>query len=489
MAGKINYNRYRLITLLYVIFVCLSVLNIPFSLLDSNLYLIRTLEYQEHERLQQVNFANRVISNHRDQLRGDTTAVYLGIKERIHKSYQWADSLDRCIQAGLAAQGTTIEKEFSSKRLIGDVLLKDSLVHRFRDELFALNSFVLAQRFHIDSAFATLLPVKPTLNTQSGKEISWERYLFLHKPTAISYAQVKRIKLLLLDNEYNYQLAALRSIDYYPSFYSKKSNRVFIDRSEDPVINTKNAEEKNIVQPRQPMKSAVPEATSQPQATAATATQQPSPSQQNRQDKESMQDIYQEIIAALQPENLYVGIRNTVLRNAGSELLKKVAVTVTPQVDLLQNGSDYTLTFSRPGDYTIVFTDNREGATKGKSLFEKRIHASLLPSPMVRLNTESSAKDILSVRDLFSLNRLVTTMDIPGQQAFPGRVNGFRLTRIPKTGEQQTAYNYGEVFRGQVQDLLNQLKKGDIVFFDNITISLADGTTRTPNPILYKIVE
>ena len=45
--AAINRNRYRLITLLYVIFVCLSVLNIPATYLDSNAYSIKTLEYQE----------------------------------------------------------------------------------------------------------------------------------------------------------------------------------------------------------------------------------------------------------------------------------------------------------------------------------------------------------------------------------------------------------------------------------------------------------
>ncbi|MFM9022113.1 MAG: hypothetical protein ACKOOA_12365, partial [Sediminibacterium sp.] len=63
MAANINLNRYRLITLLYVIFVCLSVLNIPSSLLDSYHYSIKTLEYQIKATLDQVEFANKVIQD------------------------------------------------------------------------------------------------------------------------------------------------------------------------------------------------------------------------------------------------------------------------------------------------------------------------------------------------------------------------------------------------------------------------------------------
>jgi len=37
--------------------------------------------------------------------------------------------------------------------------------------------------------------------------------------------------------------------------------------------------------------------------------------------------------------------------------------------------------------------------------------------------------------------------------------------------------------------LINSLQKGDIIMFDNITIVLDDNTTRTPNPLTFKIVE
>lgn len=487
MAGKINHNRYRLITLLYVIFVCLSVLNIPFSLLDSNLYLIRTMEQQEQDRLLQVNFANRVISTHSEQLKGDTTQSYLRIKDRINESYKWADSLDRLIIDGLKKEGGTIESEFSSKRKIEILMLKDSLIYRFREELFDLNKFILAQPYFLDSSYAKLLPIRETLVTQSGKAISWEWYLFLHKPTAINYTQVKRVKLLLLDQAYNYQLAALRSIDYYPAFYSQKDKRVFIDKREDAMESIENnrLKEQTITQRVNPPSSAVNDfgkATQEKQNESATDLKELS-------SKENLEQIYQAIFSSLRSENLYVGIRNVILKDMSPMLQSQVSVSMSPQIDLQQSGNDYSVLFNRSGDYRLSFIDKREGPTNGKVLFEKRIHASLLPSPIIRLNTESSTKDILSVRDLFSLNRLVATMDIAGQSSFPGRVNGFRLTRIAKSGEQQTAYNYGEVFRGQVQEMLSSLKKGDIVFFDNITISLADGTTRTPNPVLYKIVE
>jgi hypothetical protein len=468
MARKINQNRYRLVTLLYVIFVCLSVLNIPASFLDSNIYLIRTLEYQEKERLLQVDFANKVIETHKEQLSGDTTAVYIRIQNRLHKSYQWVDSMDHIIQATFAKEGTNVYAQFSNKRKIEEIFLKDSLIYRLKKEMFLLQDFMAVQPFRIDNAIRDLLPIQEDLKTQSGKKVSWEQYLFLHKPTAISYVQVKRIKLLLLDNEYVYQAAALKTIDYLPAFFSRKENRVFIDKKEDQVLLLNQPPKVKEIQPAAPV---------------APEVKTPAPAE----NKNEFDNLYQKIISSLHVENLYVGIANTMLKDIDVAAQKDFSVSVDPSADINQSGSNYNITFRKSGDYTIRFTDKRGGTDK--LLFEKKIHASLLPNPSVRLNIENATKDVLSAKDLLTLNRLVSSMDLGTAQPFPGRINGFRFTRIAKNGEKQAVENYGEVFRGPSQELMGQLQRGDIIFFDNITIYLADGTTRTPNPILYKIVD
>lgn len=473
MAAKINKNRYRLITLLYVIFVCLSVLNIPFSLLDSNYYWIKTLEYQERERLLQVDFANKVIATHRDQLNKDTTLVYLNIQSRLHRSYEWVDSLDKIILKGLEKMGTNIKDEFQDKRKIEEILVKDSLIYRFKEEMFSLNSFIRSQPYQIDSAIENLLPVKDTLRTLSNKEVSWERYLFLHKPTAISYVQIKRIKLLLLENEYVYQAAALKTIDYLPAFFSRKENRVFIDKKVDEQVQLQKKPEVKEIKPVLPVNK------------LSSAVSEPAAPAKKTKDNE-YDNLFQQIIGAMYAENLYVGVSNTFLREIDETTRRGFSVSIDPTADISQSGNNYTVIFRKSGDFTFRFTDTRNNSEK--LLFEKKVHVSLLPNPTVKLNIDNATKDVLSVKDLLTLNRMITTVDI-GSQLIPGRLNGFRFTRIPKTGEQRSVYNYGEIFRGPMQELIGQLQKGDVVFFDNITISLTDGTTRTPNPILYKIVE
>ncbi|MFN9589570.1 MAG: hypothetical protein ACK56A_04195, partial [Bacteroidota bacterium] len=116
MAVNINLNRYRLITLLYVIFVCLSVLNIPSSLLDSYHYSIKTVEYQIKATLDQVEFANKVIQDKEMQLSAsDSARVFLGIQNRIHESFLKAKAFDDNLNKFLKSKGSDIDKEFNSR--------------------------------------------------------------------------------------------------------------------------------------------------------------------------------------------------------------------------------------------------------------------------------------------------------------------------------------------------------------------------------------
>jgi len=187
MAGpKVNVNRYRLITLLYVVFVCLSVLNIPVSLLDSNIHLIRTLEYQEKNRLSEVNFANEVINSQNRSLFGDTAQIYFSIQKAIHRCYVTIDSVDKVIEQKFAAENTSFDKEFNSKRKIESYLVNGSLLVIMRKSLFDLVDFLDQQKFQLDTAIKSLVPVVPIVMNHSGKELEWDSYLFLHKPTAIS---------------------------------------------------------------------------------------------------------------------------------------------------------------------------------------------------------------------------------------------------------------------------------------------------------------
>ena len=55
--------------------------------------------------------------------------------------------------------------------------------------------------------------------------------------------------------------------------------------------------------------------------------------------------------------------------------------------------------------------------------------------------------------------------------------------------EQEAEMNNGELFQAPTQKLMGNLIKNDIIIFDQINISLVDGSSRNPAPLILKIVD
>lgn len=472
--AAINKNRYRLITLLYVIFVCLSVLNIPATLLDSNYYSIRTLEYEEKSRQEQVNFANQLISDETEKLANDSAKTYLSIQDRIHKTYEMMDKFDQEIQKKLADQKTDVYQEFNSTRRMEEIFLekegadKKANIQKVYDELFELVKYLNAQPLQIDSSIKTLIPVKDIITTRSKKEVEWARYLFLHKPVAVSYFHIKRIKLLLLDVENVYQLAALKTIGYVQAFYSIQNNTTVLFKQGE-MSKVLDAQKQAEMMKR--LKEEVNQNTSNASTEVATND-----------------ELSKRLRNALQNENFFVGVKNQILKSLNYSATGDFGIEVTPENSAVNKvGNDYYLYFKKPGLYTIKFIDKRGGGKK--PLFDKKVEVAILPNPLIKLNTENMTNNIINVKDLLSANRLIAYMGSAQFKNFPGRINGYQVIKISTDGKKEPKYNYGDVFQPVTQSLIGSLKQGDIIMFDNIQISMSDGTTRLANPMTFKIVE
>ena len=79
--------------------------------------------------------------------------------------------------------------------------------------------------------------------------------------------------------------------------------------------------------------------------------------------------------------------------------------------------------------------------------------------------------------------------DASRELSYIDSVKSYIADRYLDSMKKQTVYNYGDVFQPASQGLIGSLKQGDIVMFDMIQISMFDGTTRTANPMTFKIVE
>jgi len=454
--GHVDVKRYQIISLLYIVFICFSVINIKISVLDSNIYTIKSLQSLEKEELKKVDISNKIIADNLDLINRSPKAVsYLKIRTRLTKSYQIVNRVINHVDSEFKKANTDIYKQFNSRNLIEEILKSDKGVALLDKDLFELSDFIKKTPFKLQASLDEVIPLKRTVTTIKGKEEAWEYYLFMHKPTAISYMQLERIKLLITKTQLLYQEAALAEIGYLPTYFSQFNPKLYVLKA-----SVKEYKEEEIIQPGQKVVNIT---------------------------DEIYDELFKKILNSLQSENIFVGLNNTLLKDFDFMMGSDFDVEISPKVNLVRGDKNYKVVFNKTGEYLLRFYDLRN-ANK-KVLFEKRIMVNPIPDPVVRVKGDNLSSYTISVRDLLSAERLEAKLEINNLNFFPGRINSFKVIRIHNGKEEESVSNYGELFQSPTQKVLGALKKNDLLIFDNVNISLIDGSTRTSAPIIYKIID
>jgi hypothetical protein len=424
--------------------------------LDSNIYTIKSLQSLEREELKKVDISNKIITDNLDLINRSPKAVsYLKIRTRLTKSYQIVNSVINHVDSEFKKANTDIYKQFNSRNLIEEILKSDKGVALLDKDLFELSDFVKKAPFKLQASLDEVIPLKRTVTTIKGKEEAWDYYLFMHKPTAISYMQLERIKLLITKTQLLYQEAALAEIGYLPTYFSQFNPKLYVLKA-----SVKEYKEEEIIQPGQKVVNIT---------------------------DEIYDELFKKILNSLQTENIFVGLNNTLLKDFDFMMGSEFDVDISPKVNLVKGDKNYKVVFNKTGEYLLRFYDLRN-ANK-KVLFEKRIMVNPIPDPVVRVKGDNLSSYTISVRDLLSAERLEAKLEINNLNFFPGRINSFKVIRIHNGKEEESVSNYGELFQSPTQKVLGALKKNDLLIFDNVNISLIDGSTRTSAPIIYKIID
>jgi hypothetical protein len=424
--------------------------------LDSNIYTIKSLQSLEREELKKVDISNKIIADNLDLINRSPKAVsYLKIRTRLTKSYQIVNSVINHVDSEFKKANTDIYKQFNSRNLIEEILKSDKGVALLDKDLFELSDFVKKSPFKLQASLDEVIPLKRTVTTIKGKEEEWEYYLFMHKPTAISYMQLERIKLLITKTQLLYQEAALAEIGYLPTYFSQFNPKLYVLKA-----SVKEYKEEEIIQPGQKVVNIT---------------------------DEIYDELFKKILNSLQTENIFVGLNNTLLKDFDFMMGSEFDLDISPKVNLVKGDRNYKVVFNKTGEYLLRFYDLRN-ANK-KVLFEKRIMVNSIPDPIVRVKGDNLSSYTISVRDLLSAERLEAKLEINNLNFFPGRINSFKVVRIHNGKEEESVSNYGELFQSPTQKVLGALKKNDLLIFDNVNISLIDGSTRTSAPIIYKIID
>jgi hypothetical protein len=449
----VDVKRYQIISLLYIVFICFSVISIKISILDSNIYTIRSLQALDKEEYKKINISNKIIDDNAALLNKNAKAdSYLKIRTRINASYKVVSEVLKHVDDEFANNKTDIFKEFNSKNLIEEILKSDRGIKILEKDLFELSDYIKKSPYKIQTSLDSLIPIQKEITTIKGKVEDWDYYLFMHKPTAISYMQLERIKLLITKTQLLYQEAALAEIGYLPTYFSQFNPKLYVLKS-----SVKEYKEEDIIKPGQKVISV---------------------------NDQVFDDLFQNILASLHAENIFVGLNNTLLSEFNYNLGKDFELEITPKVNLIKATNNYKVVFNKKGEYTLRFYDMRK---ERKMLFEKKIMVNALPDPVVKVKGDNLSNYSISVKDLISAERLEAKLEVNNLSYFPGRINSFKVVRIHNGKEEESVNNYGELFQSPTQKVLGALVKNDLIIFDNLNMSLIDGSTRTAAPIVYKI--
>ncbi len=454
--GHVDVKRYQIISLLYIVFICFSVINIKISVLDSNIYTIKSFQSLEKEELKKVAISNKIITDNLPIINKSPKAVsYLKIRTRLVKSYEVVNSVIQHVDSEFVKEKTDIFKQFNSRNLVEKILKSDKGVVLLDKDLFELSEFIKKSPYKLETSLDDIIPLKRTVTTIKGKEEDWQYYLFMHKPTAISYMQLERIKLLITKTQLLYQEAALAEIGYMPTYFSQFNPKLYVLKA-----SVKEYKEEDIIKPGQKVVNITDEV---------------------------YDELFKKILNSLHTENIFVGLNNTLLRDFDFMMGSDFDVEISPKVNLVKGDKNYKVVFNKTGEYLLRFYDLRN--SNKKVLFEKRIMVNPIPDPVVRVKGDNLSSYTISVRDLLASERLEAKLEINNLNFFPGRINSFKVIRIHNGKEEESVSNYGELFQSPTQKVLGALKKNDLLIFDNVNISLIDGSTRTSAPIIYKIID
>jgi hypothetical protein len=411
------------------------------------------LQALDKEEYKKINISNKIIDDNAALLNKNAKAeAYLKIRTRINQSYKVVSEVLKHVDDEFANNKTDIFKEFNSKNLIEEILKSDRGIKILEKDLFELSDYIKKSPYKIQTSLDSLIPIQKEITTIKGKVEDWEYYLFMHKPTAISYMQLERIKLLITKTQLLYQEAALAEIGYLPTYFSQFNPKLYVLKS-----SVKEYKEEDIIKPGQKVISV---------------------------NDQVFDDLFQNILASLHAENIFVGLNNTLLSEFNYNLGKDFELEISPKVNLVKATNNYKVVFNKKGEYTLRFYDMRK---ERKMLFEKKIMVNALPDPVVKVKGDNLSNYSISVKDLISAERLEAKLEINNLSYFPGRINSFKVVRIHNGKEEESVNNYGELFQSPTQKVLGALVKNDLIIFDNLNMSLIDGSTRTAAPIVYKI--
>ncbi|MFN8286418.1 MAG: GldM family protein [Chitinophagales bacterium] len=188
-------------------------------------------------------------------------------------------------------------------------------------------------------------------------------------------------------------------------------------------------------------------------------------------------------VSALKMNVLYTSIDNPIEVAAEKVPCNRIVVEISDGASCTPiEGQQcaYKVNVSKPGKVSLTIKEKRKNGQL-KLLAEKVFRVKRLPDPTVYLSP-SYNPHYGSIKMPTGLLVLLENFDFDE----PFTVKHFDVLSCPN-GEFKIIRNDGPLFNKEVQKLIQEAKRGDVLLFDNIVVISADGMPRKLAPILKTI--
>lgn len=213
-TDSVENKRYKIISLLYIVFICFAIVKINISVLDSNIYTIKTFQKIYNEDQIKIETNKLKILEHMNYIKSNSKSlVFFNISNRLNKSTIIIDDIIKNVNFQFNKNNTSLIEEFNKDKLIENILDNHFGIKKLQSELFNLSNYINNAEYRLNISLDSLVPISDQILNLAGNPESFEDYLFKRKPTAISYLQLERIKFILSHTQLLYQEAALNEIN------------------------------------------------------------------------------------------------------------------------------------------------------------------------------------------------------------------------------------------------------------------------------------
>ncbi|MGG9972688.1 GldM family protein [Ferruginibacter sp. SUN002] len=496
--------RQKFINLMYLVFILFAFIYAPTNSLDSLLYSTKSIKRVETLMVPENEVLKNSLSKDSAFIAANSTVYYatLSVIDSIEYVIKKLDSFQTVLVEPQYKGIAGYPRNFRSASIANKVFIYNNSANQLRQTLDRIKTNMdKAGLGNLRQNIDSLLPTTTEIKNSKGADKKWSAFFFEKTPKAVLLLTTEKMKLdlMVLTRDILTQVSNMRSKKQIEEISTQSpDNTMFVVKmlngmevpikldwsavGSDSVKNRLLTEVINNKLTGTLIKNgqAISQATFNQKAMEQQDPQQPQPPVIIKQEQ-----LYA-VIGKGAFDDLYLGVDNPVDIVSSIPAGYKQEVTVN-EGEIINKSGKYYLRFKREG-FTKITVSAVKGATR-KLLDEKEFKIILLPNPDVYLSGYKGgiiSKDIVKVAKSIELKNEANNLfaDVYNCESFD-------VTLVPfdnPIGEIKVRGNSGSSFSAETKEVLQKVKRGDVIVLDNFKIRTPDGLIRRIPTVVYRVI-